>query len=167
MSEEPNAHDDEGTDLAKSIARGLAGRTGARRAKSRVKRVTPQASSAHPDERDPQTIDVSLERLINERGWATDLKVHALFVHWSAIVGREIAEHVTPISFADERLVVQADSSAWATQMKLLAPTVVGRLNEELGEESLRYMEVLGPRQKSWVKGKLRVKGRGPRDTYG
>ena len=63
-------------------------------------------------------------------------------------------------------------TAAFALQLaraaaRVLAPTVVGRLNEELGEESLRYMEVLGPRQKSWVKGKLRVKGRGPRDTYG
>ena len=63
-------HDDTGLDLARSIARGLAGKTGpARGSRSRAKRTraTDVAySGAHPDDRDPQTLDANLGRLVDE-----------------------------------------------------------------------------------------------------
>ncbi|HNM96398.1 MAG TPA: DciA family protein [Marmoricola sp.] len=168
MSDETSpTHDETGTDLARSIARGLAGRTRKVRRPRTSPPTPPRASSAHPDDRDPALIDVTLERLVEERGWHSDLQVHGLFLRWAALVGREVADHVTPISFEDGRLVVQADTTAWAQQMKLLAATVVRRLNQELGDETVRFVDVRGPKGPTWVKGKLRVKGRGPRDTYG
>ena len=51
------------------------------------------------------------------------------------------------------RLVVQTDSTAWATQMRLLAPTVVRRLNEELGDGTVRVIDVQGPTVPSWKTG--------------
>ena len=122
-------HDESGLDLARSIARGLAGRTqkqepaarerALRRARRRPRDAT--SSGAQPDERDPQTLDVTLERFVGEQGWETELRVHGVFARWSALVGNEVAEHARPESFADGRLVVRTDSTAWATQMKLLA----------------------------------------------
>ena len=175
-----DARRDEGLDLARTIARGLAGRTsrlpgrlpgwrkGGDGGSYQARRNEPgRASGAHPDERDPQTIDVTLERLVADQGWSTDLRVHGVFARWSAIVGRDIAEHSKPESFADGRLVVRADSTAWATQLTLLAGPLVRRLNDELGDETVRVIDVLGPRGPSWRKGRLRVRGRGPRDTYG
>ncbi|MEZ5093552.1 MAG: DciA family protein [Nocardioides sp.] len=41
--------------------------------------------------------------------------------------------------------MVRTDSTAWATQLRLLAPTVVRRLNEELGPDTVTVIEVLGP----------------------
>ncbi len=167
---------DEGLDLAKAIARGLAGRTRklSRRGGSKDggsyevrRRTAGRPSGAHPDERDPQTIDSTLERLVADQGWGTDLRVHGVFARWSAIVGRDIAAHSKPEAFTDGRLVVRADSTAWATQLTLLASSLVRRLNDELGDETVRVIEVQGPRGPSWRKGRLRVKGRGPRDTYG
>jgi predicted nucleic acid-binding Zn ribbon protein len=90
-----------------------------------------------------------------------------VFSRWAAIVGRDVAEHVTPESFADGRLVCRTDSTAWATQMRLLAGDVVRRLNEVLGEDTVTVIDVVGPRAPSWNRGRLRVRGRGPRDTYG
>jgi predicted nucleic acid-binding Zn ribbon protein len=163
-------HHPTGLELARSIARGLAGKTGARTTRSsgrkRPRRDTIN-SGAHPDDRDPQTLDTSLGRFVDEQGWDTELRVHGVFSRWDAIVGREVAQHATPESFADGRLVVRTDSTAWATQMRLLAPEVVRRLNEVLGDETVRVIDVAGPRAPSWTKGRLRVKGRGPRDTYG
>lgn len=161
-------HDDGGLDLAKSIARGLAGKTGPLRRRSKLtRRVLPRSSSAHPDDRDPQTLDASLGRFVTEQGWQTELRVHGVFTRWPAIVGREVAGHVTPESYADGRLVVRTDSTAWATQMKLLAANVVQRLNEELGDGTIEVIDVLGPHVPKWTSGRFRVKGRGPRDTYG
>ncbi|MDQ6641272.1 MAG: DciA family protein, partial [Actinomycetota bacterium] len=154
-------------------ARGLAGRTpklSRRRGEgpAGVRRSTPsRASGAHPDERDPQTLDASLERVVADQGWGTELRVHGVFIRWGAIVGREVAEHCRPESYAEGRLVVRTDSTAWATQITLLAGTLVRRLNEDLGDETVRVIDVVGPRGPSWKKGRLRVKGRGPRDTYG
>lgn len=167
-TEDEQPHDETGLDLARSIARGLAGRTGRLRKKAKQPRsVPPKASSAHPDDRDPQTLDASLGRFVAEQGWQTELRVHGVFTRWGAIVGREVAAHVTPESYAEGRLVVRTDSTAWATQMKLLAATVVRRLNEELGDGTIEVIDVLGPHVPKWTSGRLRVKGRGPRDTYG
>ena len=171
---EAEPHDVSGLDLARSIARGLAGRTGrvtpasARHAayRRRVPRET-SSSGAHPDDRDPQDMDTTLGRFVTDQGWETELRVHGVFARWEAIVGRDMAEHARPESFADGRLVVRTDSTAWATQVTWLAADVVRRLNDVLGEGTVQVIDVVGPRAPSWTKGRLRVKGRGPRDTYG
>lgn len=167
-------HDDAGLDLARTVARSLA-RPGARRrtrggapGQRAGRRVDPQASGAHPDDRDPQLIDSTIGRLIAEQGWGTDVRVHGVFSRWDVLVGREVAQHCAPESFSDGKLVVRTDSTAWATQMRLLAPTVVRRLNEELGDGTVTVIDVLGPHGPSWKRGPRSVRdGRGPRDTYG
>lgn len=172
------AHDDAGLDLARSIARGLAG--AARRASPMRRGIgrtwtgrparssgEPAYSGAHPDARDPQTLDESLSSFIASAGWETELRVHGVFARWAAIVGDEVAQHARPQSFADGRLSVVTDSTAWATQMRLLAADVVRRLNEVLGDGTVTVIDVRGPHAPSWSRGRFRVKGRGPRDTYG
>lgn len=57
--------------------------------------------------------------------------------------------------------------TAWATQMRLLTSMVLGRIEAEVGAGIVTELVVKGPHAPSWVKGKLRVKGQGPRDTYG
>ncbi len=86
---------------------------------------------------------------------------------WAQIVGEEIAAHVSPETFEGGTLTVRADSTAWATQVRLLAPTLLRRLAEELGEGVVERVAVGGPAGPSWRKGLRRVPGRGPRDTYG
>ena len=168
-------HRESGLELARSIARSLAGRRpGVRRPQRRAPRVEPRSSGAHPDDRDPQTLDATLGRLIADQGWNKDVRVHGVFSRWDALVGREVAQHVRPVSYVrdDEqgggRLVVQTDSTAWATQMRLLAATVVRRLNSELGDGTVTVIDVQGPSAPSWKHGRRSVRdGRGPRDTYG
>jgi predicted nucleic acid-binding Zn ribbon protein len=170
-------HDDSGLDLARTIARGLAGRTPKQSSRQSPARTDAarrwrtaregRSSGAHPDDRDPQTMDATLGRFVSEQGWETELRVHGVFSRWEAIVGHDVGQHVSPESFAEGRLVVRTDSTAWATQMKLLAPDVVRRLNEVLGDGTVEAIVVEGPRGPSWKRGRLRVKGRGPRDTYG
>jgi predicted nucleic acid-binding Zn ribbon protein len=106
--------------------------------------------------------------LVADHGWALDLRVQGVFGRWPELVGPDVAEHCTPETFDDGRLVVRTDSTAWATQLKLLAPTVVRRLNEELGHGTVTVIEVLGPHGPTWKKGPRSARdGRGPRDTYG
>ena len=168
-------HDETGLDLARSVARALAGakrprarRTTAPRAGRRFRPVDPTASGAHPDDRDPQLLDTTIGRLIAEQGWGTDVRVHGVFTRWDQLVGPEVAQHCTPESYADGKLVVRTDSTAWATQMRRLAPTAVRRLNEELGDGTVTLIDVVGPTGPTWKRGRRSMRdGRGPRDTYG
>jgi predicted nucleic acid-binding Zn ribbon protein len=165
-------HAADGLDLARTLARATARSTPGR--KSAARRTTERAprtgrvSGAHADDRDPQPLDAALTRVVDDHGWQVDLKVASMFARWAALVGPEIGAHSRAESFADGRLVVRTDSTAWATQLTLLAPTVVRRLNEDLGHGTVVVIEVLGPHAPSWKHGTRSVRdGRGPRDTYG
>lgn len=170
---ETSPHDESGLDLARSIARGLAGRTGPQRRTTSFGGRRPNrasgaaASGAHPDERDPQTIDAMLGKLVADRGWESNLRVHGVFSRWEAIVGSDVGQHVRPEAYADGRLTVRADSTAWATQMKLLAADIVRRLNEVLGDGTVLSLDIQGPHLPRWSRGRYRVRGRGERDTFG
>ena len=168
---EQAAHQPEGLDLARAFTRAAAGSTPSRRARKRATAPPPgkrASSGAHPDERDPQTLESTVGRIVEQHGWELDLRVHAVFARWAELVGDEIAAHSTPEGFADGRLVVRTDSTAWATQLTLLAASVVRRLNEELGHGSVTVIDVQGPHGPTWKKGPRSVRdGRGPRDTYG
>ena len=118
------------------------------RKKSRKRDLRPtrgRVSGAHPDERDPQLLDTTVGRLVDDHGWASTCACTASSAggpSWSAPRWPSTAR---PESFAEGKLVVRTDSTAWATQLRLLAPTVVRRLNEELGHGTVTLIEVAGP----------------------
>ncbi len=126
-----------------------------------------QISAAGPDERDPQPLDQVVERLVAERGWQTNRAIGGVEGRWSQIVGQEVAAHCAPENFTDGQLTVRAESTAWASEIKLLATSLLARLNEDLGAGTVTGLRVVGPAGPSWKKGKWSVQGRGPRDTYG
>ena len=130
--------------------------------------VAPRRSAAGPDARDPQSFAAEIERLVSERGWQTDIAVAGALARWAEIVGADIAAHTSPESFTAGVLRVRASSTAWATQLRMLAPNLVAALNADLGHGTVTRIEVAGPAAPSWRRGPRRVQdGRGPRDTYG
>jgi predicted nucleic acid-binding Zn ribbon protein len=94
---------------------------------------------------DPARFGAVINALLAERGWEHRVAVGGVFGRWPEIVGKELAEHTKPIEYDDGELIVAADSPAWATQLRLLASTLVRRLNEELGDGSVRRVKVRGP----------------------
>jgi predicted nucleic acid-binding Zn ribbon protein len=140
------------------------GRDARRRA---ARRGTEQRSGSGPDDRDPQPMSTAVRRLLADAGWEERAAVGGVLGRWPEIVGADIAAHCIPETFDDGRLVVRADSSAWATQVRLLAPTLLARLSQEVGANVVRSLDVVGPSAPSWRKGKFHISGRGPRDTYG
>ena len=94
---------------------------------------------------DPQPFGAAIRDLLAERGWEQQAAIGGVFGNWANIVGKEVAEHTTPTAFEDGEVVIAADSSAWAQQVRLLAPTLVRRLNEELGDGTVRRVKVQGP----------------------
>jgi predicted nucleic acid-binding Zn ribbon protein len=116
---------------------------------------------------DPQRLTKAIGGLLDSNGWQQRIAMGSVFGRWTEIVGPDLAAHTKPDSFADGELAVIADSTAWATQVRLLAPMLVKRLNEEVGDGSVRRVKVRGP-QPPKRRGGLRVPGsKGPGDTYG
>lgn len=124
-------------------------------------------SRTSPDDRDPALLGTQLDRLLVDRGWTADVTVGSVMGRWTEIVGPEVAAHVRPVTFEGSVLTVQADSTAWATQVRLLTSSVLGRIEAEVGAGVVSELVVIGPIAPSWVKGRRRVQGPGPRDTYG
>lgn len=145
---------------AKGLAPGApAGRRRARAAESR--------SGSGVDGRDPVLFGAAIRRLVAERGWEDTTTAAGVLANWERLVGPEIADHCRPESLVDGALVLVAESSAWATQLRLLTRTMQARLRDHVGEGVVTSIVVKGPVQPDWRKGPRRVQGRGPRDTYG
>jgi predicted nucleic acid-binding Zn ribbon protein len=108
-----------------------------------------------------------MRALVADRGWRAGVSVGGVLARWAQIVGPELAAHCTPEGCTDGELSIRADSTAWATALRLIAPQLIGRLNDQIGAETVRRVRVLGPAGPSWRRGPRGVKGRGPRDTYG
>jgi predicted nucleic acid-binding Zn ribbon protein len=117
--------------------------------------------------RDPVPVASTVDRLLSDRGWGEPLSVAAVIGRWREVVGDHLADHCRPETFEEGALVVRADSTAWAMQVRLLVPQLERRLAEEVGEGVVTSITVLGPGGPTWRKGPRSVPGRGPRDTYG
>jgi predicted nucleic acid-binding Zn ribbon protein len=125
-------------------------------------------SGPAPDDTDPQLIGSLLQGYVSERGWERPLADARVFSDWPQLVGADIAAHCTPTALRDGELRVSAESTAWATQLRLLSSTVLKRLADELGPQTVRSVIFTGPAAPSWKHGAWSVRGaRGPRDTYG
>jgi predicted nucleic acid-binding Zn ribbon protein len=117
--------------------------------------------------RDPSLLGDQMDRLLVDRGWNVDVAVGSVMGRWSDIVGVDVAEHCKPVTFSDGVLTVRADSTAWATQLRLMSSSILGRLETEVGKEAVTELRIQGPSSPSWVRGPRKATGPGPRDTYG
>ncbi|MFC4328598.1 DUF721 domain-containing protein [Streptomyces andamanensis] len=163
-----------GVDLARVALRAAKeaarARGDATRQKKQARRGGGLRSGARADGRDPMALGAAINRLITERGWETPAAVGGVMGRWPQIVGADVAKHCVPERYdEDERvLAVRCDSTAWATNLRLLAPNLVARLNEDLGHGAVRLIKVHGPGAGPRRYGPLRAPGsKGPGDTYG
>ncbi|PIF01841.1 MAG: hypothetical protein CR979_01815 [Propionibacterium sp.] len=158
-------HDPTGTDLASQIA---ASATGSAVTKPKKKRPKKPPAPARNRRSDPVQLGDAVNALIAQRGWGSQINLKALLADWAALVGETNADHSHPEAYVDNVLTIRADSTAWATSLRLFAPQLVAKINAELGDGTVVRVEVLGPVAPSWKHGLRTVRdGRGPRDTYG
>jgi len=116
---------------------------------------------------DPQPLSAALDGLLGDQGWRTAAAIGSVFGRWDQLVGPDVAAHTRPERFSDGELLVIADSSVWATQVRLLTSAVLRRLNEELGHGTVTRVVVRGPAPPRRM-GSLRVRGsRQHTDDYG
>ncbi|GAB92757.1 DUF721 family protein [Gordonia rhizosphera] len=124
-------------------------------------------SGSGPDSRDPQPLGRLAGRLAAERGWQEQIGQGTVFGLWDSIVGADIAAHANPTSLTDKVLHVQAESTAWATQLRYMQATILAKIAAAVGDGVVTSLRITGPKAPSWRKGPRHIQGRGPRDTYG
>lgn len=140
-----------------------------RATRSTAPRKAPRRTQAGPtySGRDPQPVSRAVDDLLAQRGWRDESAIAQLMAQWPEIVGPDLAEHVRPTGFRDGVLTLAAESTAWATQVRLLIKELHAVVDQQVGAGIVTSISVQGPQAPSWVAGPRRVKGRGPRDTYG
>jgi predicted nucleic acid-binding Zn ribbon protein len=174
-SAEPSAR--RGADIARDALRAAREASAEKAAKRSAERqgrkpATPRGrrrrwSGPGPDDRDPQPFGRLVSRVSLDRGWSPRLTDATVLGRWPQLVGPDIADHCTPVSLRDGELVLQAESTAWATQLRTLQRQLLSRLAVAVGKDVVKRIRVVGPSGPSWRHGPRTVRGRGPRDTYG
>ncbi len=117
--------------------------------------------------RDPAPLGATMRHWVQQAGVGADLDKANIFGRWSDIVGPDLAARCRPVSLVDGLLTLQAESTAWATNLQLMAAQLVKTVNTAVGHGSVLRIRAHGPAGPSWRFGTRHVPGRGPRDTYG
>jgi predicted nucleic acid-binding Zn ribbon protein len=108
-----------------------------------------------------------MDALTSKLGWDSSLAKSELLASWESIVGEETAEHSHPVGIEDGVLSVRCDSTAWATQLRLMRVQILNLIVSRYPDAGIDSLRFEGPGAPSWKRGPRSVPGRGPRDTYG
>jgi len=160
------ARDEDGLDVAWQVMDRLGGARPPVEHRRRRRPVDDRRPSR--DAGDLTPIGGVLDDFVDARGWHTQVGLRMLLSSWPQLVGEANAEHCHPDGLHDGVLTVRADSTAWASALRFIAPQVVAALNERLGQGTVTRIAVVGPSAPSWKHGPRSISdARGPRDTYG
>jgi predicted nucleic acid-binding Zn ribbon protein len=124
-------------------------------------------SGPGPDVRDPQPLGRLARDLAKKRGWSSHVAEGTVLGHWSSVVGHQIADHASPTALNEGVLSVTAESTAWATQLRMIQAKLLAKIAAAVGNGVVTSLKITGPTAPSWRKGPRHIAGRGPRDTYG
>ncbi|BBZ46618.1 UPF0232 protein [Mycobacterium parmense] len=134
------------------------------------RRVTGQRrswSGPGPDVRDPQPLGRLARDMAKKRGWSAQVAEGTVLGDWPSVVGHQIADHATPTALNEGVLSVTAESTAWATQLRMIQAQLLAKIAAAVGNGVVTSLKITGPTAPSWRKGPRHISGRGPRDTYG
>ena len=124
-------------------------------------------SGPGPDSRDPQPLGRAARDVAKKHGWSAHVAEGTVLGQWSSVVGQQIADHASPTALSDGVLSVAAESTAWATQLRMIRAQLLAKIAAAVGNGVVTSLKITGPAAPSWRKGPRHIAGRGPRDTYG
>ncbi|HEY5222669.1 MAG TPA: DciA family protein [Microbacteriaceae bacterium] len=117
--------------------------------------------------RDPHGIGNVVDALTAQLGWNSPLAQSELVASWAELVGDETAEHSNPIGIEHGLLTVHCESTAWATQLRIMRSELLKHIVRRFPDAGIESIRFQGPDVPSWKRGPRSIPGRGPRDTYG
>jgi predicted nucleic acid-binding Zn ribbon protein len=127
-----------------------------------------ESSDDRANKDEPESIGSILETLSVSRDWKRGLAEGNIFTNWRQIVGDEIANRAEPITIFEGQLTIRAESTAWATQLRLLERELLKNIQSKNEGALIESLKIIGPNAPSWKRGLRTIRGsRGPRDTYG
>lgn len=135
-------------------------------ARKRTKRE-PGSSVPFGTGRDPRGLGEIMDVLTDRLGWNSPLAKSELLASWENIVGAETSAHSSPAGIEEGVLTVRCDSTAWATQLRLMRVQILNQIISRYPDANITTLRFEGPGAPSWKRGPRSVPGRGPRDTYG
>jgi predicted nucleic acid-binding Zn ribbon protein len=117
--------------------------------------------------RDPDSLGSVVDALTAKLGWDSPLAQSDLLASWAELAGAETAAHAVPVGIEDGVLTVRCDSTAWATQLRLMRSQITTQIAIRYPDAGIDQLRFEGPGVPSWKRGPRSIPGRGPRDTYG
>lgn len=147
---------------AKGLWKGLSGRSARRKRGQGLGGNVPFSGG-----RDPKPLGDVLAIAAEDMGWAAELEQATVISNWATLVGEVTAPHTRVIELRDGILIVQCDSTSWATQLRRMRAEIMSRILDQYPASGIEDLRFLAPGAPSWRHGSRVVPGRGPRDTYG
>lgn len=136
-------------------------------AQKRKKGKKEGASVPFAEGRDPLELGDVMGGLASKMGWDEPLARSGLLISWPEIVGRDTAAHSVPQGIDEGVLTISCDSTAWATQLRLMRSQITTTIAQRFPDAGIESIRFEGPNAPSWKRGLRSIPGRGPRDTYG
>ena len=68
-----------------------------------------------------------------------------MFGQWQTVVGEQIAEHATPTALREGVLSVSAESTAWATQLRMVQAQLLAKIAAAVGDGVVTSLKIVGP----------------------
>jgi len=82
----------------------------------------------------PFRVSDILTAILKDRGWNRIVRQHRVFDEWDEAVGSIIAQNARPIRIDRGVILVIVSSPAWTQELTMRKETIIGRLNDRLGE---------------------------------
>ncbi len=99
-------------------------------------------------DRGPQRIGRALDRLMGTlRAPSVDV-LDTVFNRWPEIVGDDVALHCRPLSIDGETLIIAAEDSTWASELRWLEKDVLARVAEVSKSDRISAVNVRVARRK-------------------
>jgi predicted nucleic acid-binding Zn ribbon protein len=90
------------------------------------------------DSTKPSRVSDILTSILTDRGWNSVVREHRVFAEWREAVGGTIADNARPVKINRGLLVVVVSSPIWTQELSLMKETIIGRLNDRLGDSVVR-----------------------------
>ena len=90
--------------------------------------------------RSKNTIHIAdlLKRVLGDRKFRQGVRKAEIALHWTEIVGPEIASRTRPVKLFRGRLIVECDHDVWRTELSYLKPEILRRIAEVEGEGAVK-----------------------------
>jgi predicted nucleic acid-binding Zn ribbon protein len=84
----------------------------------------------------------ALRVLAARQGWESHLLAGDLLAEWESIVGPQLAGNTAPLRLTGGVLVLAARTPLWAAEVRQFGSVITRRVNERLGEGTVRTITV-------------------------